>query len=125
MHAALSKITWLVKIAEWGKEPCVKRSSDTPDRMPADCLQPPDAVYIGQVLCQMMYFHLFSPTWMTGPECWTDWFDQDNPSGTGDWEILSGLRGVYPGKICNNPLQIKVQTTSGLSAAATGNVIAT
>lgn len=61
---------------------------------------------------------------MTVPECWTDWFDRDNPSGSGDWEILSALRKEYPEKICKNPLQIEVQTTSGVSVASTGNVIA-
>ncbi|XP_069385004.1 mucin-5AC-like [Paralichthys olivaceus] len=58
------------------------------------------------------------------PKCWTAWFDRDNPSGTGDWETLIALRGENPGKICNNPLQIHVQTTSGASVASTGNVIA-
>lgn len=58
------------------------------------------------------------------PECWTDWFDRDKPSGTGDWEVLSALNNAYPEKICINPLQIEVQTTSGISVAATGNVIA-
>ena len=61
---------------------------------------------------------------MTAPKCLTPWFDRDNPSGTGDWETLSDLRKENPGKICNNPLQIQVQTTSGASVASTGNVIA-
>uniref|UniRef100_UPI003AACE8EA uncharacterized protein n=1 Tax=Centroberyx gerrardi TaxID=166262 RepID=UPI003AACE8EA len=56
-------------------------------------------------------------------ECWTDWFDRDDPSGTGDWETLSSLRSENPGKICSNPVQIDVRTTSGLSVAATGNVV--
>uniref|UniRef100_A0A3Q1F505 Cartilage intermediate layer protein 2-like n=1 Tax=Acanthochromis polyacanthus TaxID=80966 RepID=A0A3Q1F505_9TELE len=54
--------------------------------------------------------------------CWTDWFDRDNPSGTGDWESLSLLRRENPGKICRNPSGIEVQTLSGLSLLAAGDV---
>ncbi|XP_071396525.1 uncharacterized protein [Centroberyx affinis] len=56
-------------------------------------------------------------------ECWTDWFDRDDPSGSGDWETLSSLRSENPGKICSNPVQIDVRTTTGLTVAATGNVV--
>ncbi|XP_023816898.1 cartilage intermediate layer protein 2-like [Oryzias latipes] len=35
--------------------------------------------------------------------CWTEWFDRDNPSGSGDWELLSDLRKENPGKICETP----------------------
>ncbi|XP_078146134.1 uncharacterized protein LOC139927897 isoform X2 [Centroberyx gerrardi] len=59
----------------------------------------------------------------TNMQCWTDWFDRDDPSGTGDWETLSSLRSENPGKICSNPVQIDVRTTTGLSVAATGNVV--
>ncbi|XP_034534879.1 mucin-5AC, partial [Notolabrus celidotus] len=59
----------------------------------------------------------------TNTDCWTGWFDRDNPSGIGDLEILSVLQYENPAKICNKPLQIEVQTTAGLSAAATGDVI--
>ncbi|CAJ1065917.1 mucin-5AC%2C partial [Xyrichtys novacula] len=55
--------------------------------------------------------------------CWTEWFDRDNPSGTGDWETLGDLWRENPGKICNMPLQIEVQTVTGLSVTLTGNVI--
>uniref|UniRef100_A0A8C6TSM3 WxxW domain-containing protein n=1 Tax=Neogobius melanostomus TaxID=47308 RepID=A0A8C6TSM3_9GOBI len=54
----------------------------------------------------------------TTPCCWTDWFDRDNPSGKGDFEILIKLRKENPGKICNNPLQIQVLTT-GVSTVYT------
>lgn len=57
------------------------------------------------------------------PECWTDWFDRDDPSGTGDWETLSNLRAQYPGKICPKPVDIEAKTLSGLSVAAAGDVI--
>ena len=56
--------------------------------------------------------------------CWTEWFDRDNPSGTGDWETLSNLRDENPGKICDNPVGIEVETTTGLSVTAAGEVIA-
>uniref|UniRef100_A0AAV2J643 WxxW domain-containing protein n=1 Tax=Knipowitschia caucasica TaxID=637954 RepID=A0AAV2J643_KNICA len=54
------------------------------------------------------------------PECWTQWFDVDDPTGTGDWETLTFLRLHYPGKICKSPLEIEAQTTAGVPAAATG-----
>ncbi|XP_010790828.1 cartilage intermediate layer protein 1-like [Notothenia coriiceps] len=58
-----------------------------------------------------------------GPEdpedqvCWTDWFDRDNPSGSGDWEPLSNLRRENPGKICEYPLSIEVVTTDTMTPA--------
>ncbi|XP_068585488.1 mucin-5B-like [Cebidichthys violaceus] len=55
--------------------------------------------------------------------CWTDWFDRDNPSGTGDWETLLHLRKENPGMICPKPGDIEAQTLTGLSVAAAGNVI--
>uniref|UniRef100_A0A8C6WJW5 WxxW domain-containing protein n=1 Tax=Neogobius melanostomus TaxID=47308 RepID=A0A8C6WJW5_9GOBI len=57
--------------------------------------------------------------------CWTDWFDRDNPSGTGDFEILRKLHKENPGKICNNPLQIQVLTTGGQPVSCTGDIIDT
>nr|XP_049581804.1 uncharacterized protein LOC125972244 isoform X4 [Syngnathus scovelli] len=59
----------------------------------------------------------------TGDECWTPWFDQDDPSGTGDYETLYELHKEYPGKICERPSRIEVITTSGASVESTGNVI--
>ncbi|XP_049581800.1 mucin-5AC-like [Syngnathus scovelli] len=56
-------------------------------------------------------------------ECWTPWFDQDDPSGTGDYETLYELHKEYPGKICERPSRIEVITTSGASVESTGNVI--
>uniref|UniRef100_A0A8C2WGZ4 WxxW domain-containing protein n=1 Tax=Cyclopterus lumpus TaxID=8103 RepID=A0A8C2WGZ4_CYCLU len=54
--------------------------------------------------------------------CWTKWFDRDNPSGTGDWELLSSLRKENPGKICRKPLFIKAVTTdTNTPASSTGN----
>uniref|UniRef100_A0A3P9I640 WxxW domain-containing protein n=1 Tax=Oryzias latipes TaxID=8090 RepID=A0A3P9I640_ORYLA len=37
------------------------------------------------------------PTFL--PDCWTQWFDRDDPSGTGDWETLSDLLKQYPNEI--------------------------
>ncbi|XP_049446803.1 uncharacterized protein LOC125897487 isoform X11 [Epinephelus fuscoguttatus] len=61
------------------------------------------------------------PTYST--QCWTDWFDRDNPSGNGDWENLSNLRKENPGKICAKPLGIEARTLLGLSPAAAGEII--
>ena len=61
---------------------------------------------------------------VTGLECWTDWFDRDDPTGNGDFETLVDLRSEYPGKICPSPVQIEVTTISGVSHTATGNVFA-
>ncbi|XP_076854681.1 cartilage intermediate layer protein 1-like isoform X1 [Brachyhypopomus gauderio] len=55
--------------------------------------------------------------------CYTQWFDCDDPSGTGDWETLENLEMKYPGKICQNPLAIEAQTLSGVPAQQTGQVI--
>ncbi|XP_073349348.1 uncharacterized protein [Pagrus major] len=57
------------------------------------------------------------------PECWTDWFDRDDPTGTGDWETLYDLRKENPGKICPKPRDMEVTTLSGLSVGAAGEVI--
>ncbi|XP_034386333.1 mucin-5AC-like [Cyclopterus lumpus] len=64
------------------------------------------------------------PSAYCGPNvCWTKWFDRDNPSGTGDWELLSSLRRQYPGQICPNPGAIEAQTLTGISVAAAGEKI--
>ncbi|XP_061923856.1 cartilage intermediate layer protein 1-like isoform X2 [Entelurus aequoreus] len=60
----------------------------------------------------------------SGSHCWTPWFDRDNPSGTGDYETLKNLYNENPNKICKAPLDIEVQTTSGLSMDSTGDVVA-
>ncbi|XP_062323638.1 uncharacterized protein LOC134024907 [Osmerus eperlanus] len=57
-------------------------------------------------------------------QCWTDWFDRDDPTGTGDFETLVDLRSENLGKICPSPVQIEVTTISGVSHTATGNVFA-
>lgn len=53
--------------------------------------------------------------------CWTKWYDRDDPSGTGDWELLSNLRAENPGEICANPLYIEVVDNATMTPAiATG-----
>ncbi|XP_031437820.1 cartilage intermediate layer protein 2-like [Clupea harengus] len=42
--------------------------------------------------------------------CWTKWYDRDNPSATGDWELLKTLRKENPGEICANPNAIESRT---------------
>ncbi|XP_024912786.1 uncharacterized protein LOC103380932 isoform X1 [Cynoglossus semilaevis] len=54
-------------------------------------------------------------------QCWTQWFDRDDPDGTGDWESMSSLRGSYPGQICDSPIDMEVTTLSNVPAAATGD----
>ncbi|XP_034087319.1 cartilage intermediate layer protein 1-like [Gymnodraco acuticeps] len=49
--------------------------------------------------------------------CWTKWFDRDNPSGTGDWELLKDLRKENTGKICKYPLYIEAITTDTMTPA--------
>ncbi|XP_013765772.1 uncharacterized protein LOC102205049 [Pundamilia nyererei] len=58
-----------------------------------------------------------------GSGCWTEWFDRDDPSASGDWETLCRLRKENPGKICPRPAAIEAKTLSGLTVAAAGDVI--
>ncbi|XP_076132302.1 uncharacterized protein LOC143114527 [Alosa pseudoharengus] len=55
--------------------------------------------------------------------CRTRWFDSDDPTGNGDFEILSMLRSTYPREICPQPITIEAQTLSGQSASETGDVL--
>eukprot|EP00058_Branchiostoma_floridae_P000175 XP_002585663.1 hypothetical protein BRAFLDRAFT_111593 [Branchiostoma floridae] len=52
---------------------------------------------------------------------WTNWFDRDNPSVTGDWETLSNLQEENPGMICKAPTAIEARVVgTGQDALATG-----
>ncbi|KAI4801697.1 hypothetical protein KUCAC02_019575 [Chaenocephalus aceratus] len=58
------------------------------------------------------------PLYPKGPEepeepemCFTNWFDRDDPSGTGDWELLKDLRKENPGQICENSLYMEAVST--------------
>uniref|UniRef100_A0A673CQE9 WxxW domain-containing protein n=1 Tax=Sphaeramia orbicularis TaxID=375764 RepID=A0A673CQE9_9TELE len=58
--------------------------------------------------------------------CWTQWFDRDDPSGTGDWETLSSLRAAYPNKICETPMYIEaVVVGTNAPASSTGEIFHT
>ena len=53
---------------------------------------------------------------------WTQWYDRDNPSGSGDYELLNNLIKSYP-SICAHPVNIECQTTTGKSIDETGEVV--
>lgn len=49
---------------------------------------------------------------------WTPWFDRDNPSGNGDYEMLADL--VAKGQVCGEQIDIQCRTTSGTPWDQTG-----
>ncbi|XP_034393732.1 uncharacterized protein si:dkey-205h13.2 isoform X3 [Cyclopterus lumpus] len=53
--------------------------------------------------------------------CRTRWFDHDDPTGNGDFEVLTDLRSIYPRDICPQPIAIEVQTISGEPVSSTSN----
>jgi hypothetical protein len=61
------------------------------------------------------------------PQCthWTNWFDRDDPSATGDWEDVGNLRTQNPGRICQAPSQIQGRVVGSHEAAlSTGQTLA-
>lgn len=52
---------------------------------------------------------------------WTGWLDRDDPSGLGDYETLTDF--INAGQTCANPIGIECQTTSGVPAGSTGEVV--
>uniref|UniRef100_UPI00398F5DC2 mucin-5AC isoform X2 n=1 Tax=Pristiophorus japonicus TaxID=55135 RepID=UPI00398F5DC2 len=56
--------------------------------------------------------------------CKTQWFDRDDPSGKGDYEVFVNLQNEYPGQICRNPVACEVETVSGIPASNSGDNIA-
>ncbi|KAA0707142.1 hypothetical protein E1301_Tti002463 [Triplophysa tibetana] len=54
--------------------------------------------------------------------CSTKWFNRDDPSGKGDYELLYDLLNEYPGLICPDPIEIEAKTLSGQPASQTGNI---
>lgn len=52
---------------------------------------------------------------------WTQWFDIDGPGGRGDYELLAN-ENIGP-NVCENPLEIECQTTTGLNYLETGENI--
>ncbi|XP_078095332.1 uncharacterized protein LOC144510017 isoform X4 [Mustelus asterias] len=55
--------------------------------------------------------------------CLTQWFDRDDPSGTGDFEVLLSLRKDYPDLICSDPTDCEVETISGIPVSSSGDNI--
>jgi hypothetical protein len=49
---------------------------------------------------------------------WTGWYDRDNPSGNGDWELRSLQAGV-----CSSPTGVECRTITGLALWQTGEVV--
>uniref|UniRef100_A0A667YNE2 WxxW domain-containing protein n=1 Tax=Myripristis murdjan TaxID=586833 RepID=A0A667YNE2_9TELE len=54
-------------------------------------------------------------------KCRTRWFDSDNSTGNGDYEVLSELLMRYPREICPQPIAIEAQTISGNPASSTSD----
>lgn len=60
-------------------------------------------------------------TQICGPYYWTRWLNRDSPTGTGDWELVSGLVSLGG---CPNPIYIECQTVNGgIPWWKTGNVV--
>ncbi|XP_054872101.1 uncharacterized protein LOC118470288 [Amphiprion ocellaris] len=73
------------------------------------------AIVVGLVLDNSLKVLSVMPPPDDERRCWTEWFDRDDPSGSGDWETLSDLRKENPGMICRNPFAIDVQSLDGES----------
>ncbi|KAL8198535.1 UNVERIFIED_CONTAM: hypothetical protein K2H54_015253, partial [Gekko kuhli] len=56
--------------------------------------------------------------------CQTHWFNRDDPSGSGDEELLSDLRQENPNEICSAPTAMEVRTVDGVPAVQTGQEFA-
>nr|XP_026692192.1 zonadhesin-like isoform X3 [Ciona intestinalis] len=54
---------------------------------------------------------------------WTEWFNYDDPFGSGDRGDLESLTSIRRrGKACSNPTAIQVQSVDGVAYTATGDV---
>lgn len=71
-----------------------------------------------------MNFYFFILLFFLGLVCKTAWFDRDNPSGTGDYELLHDLLDENPDALCLSPVGIEVQTREGVPASETGQYFA-
>jgi mucin-like protein len=59
--------------------------------------------------------------WQWGPcatQKWTEWFDRDDSTGNGDYEMLTDA--LQAGKACANPLDIECKTLGGQDYTTTG-----
>ncbi|XP_062888954.1 uncharacterized protein LOC134337692 [Mobula hypostoma] len=59
----------------------------------------------------------------TSKICKTEWFNIDDPSGEGDYEVFNHLYIQFPNRICLYPITCEVETTSGVPASQTGENI--
>jgi len=59
----------------------------------------------------------------SGLNRWTQWFDRDDPSGSGDYETLKDIKVQYPNKVCDSPTAVECQTISGLDLNQTGEIV--
>ncbi|HEY7773727.1 MAG TPA: hypothetical protein VIC26_11135 [Marinagarivorans sp.] len=48
---------------------------------------------------------------------WSDWFSQDRPGGSGDYELLKNLQREMPERICENPSLIQARLVDDKNAA--------
>ncbi|XP_029994654.1 uncharacterized protein LOC115422438 [Sphaeramia orbicularis] len=71
------------------------------------------------------YKVMFTCTGQFCSECQTRWFDHDDPTGNGDYEVLTDLLSEYPREICPRPIAIEVQTVTGEPASNTSDVFLT
>ncbi|XP_035501792.1 uncharacterized protein si:dkey-205h13.2 [Scophthalmus maximus] len=69
------------------------------------------------------YKVMFTCTGQFCSGCRTRWFDHDDPTGNGDYEVLSDLREMYPREMCPRPIAIEVQTVSGEPASNTSDAL--
>uniref|UniRef100_UPI0037E8903C uncharacterized protein n=1 Tax=Semicossyphus pulcher TaxID=241346 RepID=UPI0037E8903C len=69
------------------------------------------------------YKVMFTCTGHFCSECRTRWFDHDDPTGNGDYEVLSDLLNIYPRQICPQPIAIEVQSVSGEPASNTSDTL--
>lgn len=74
-------------------------------------------------LCVLCYSRRSICLWWPPTARWSSWLSRDDPTGTGDRELLSDLKSSYPGQICQSPRYIEAVTVDSLtSAAITGEI---
>lgn len=93
----------------------------------ASAATPLSAAEVWEMLsCSCKVHSTFAPQFPTSPwplllllvaVCWTKWYDRDNPSGTGDWELLSDLMAENPGELWYYPMYIEAVTTDTMTPA--------
>lgn len=54
--------------------------------------------------------------------CRTQWFNMDNPSEKGDYEMVLRLKMLHPTRVCSQPVAIEAMTVSGNPAHKTGDI---